>query len=65
MSEPSRPIRIDHWLVAILFALMAGIAFLNVVSRYLLHFSFSATEEITINLFVWITVIGAAANSAW
>lgn len=59
MSQQEKSIRIDHWLVAILFSLMALIAFLNVVSRYLLHFSFSATEEITINLFVWVTVIGS------
>ena len=38
---------------------MAAIAFINVLSRYLFHFSFAATEEITINLFVWITVIGS------
>ena len=52
-------IRIDHWIVAILLFAMAAIAFINVVSRYLLHFSFAATEEITINLFVWMTVIGS------
>ena len=38
---------------------MAAIAFINILSRYLFHFSFAATEEITINLFVWITVIGS------
>ena len=38
---------------------MASIAFINVLSRYLFHFSFAATEEITINLFVWLTVIGS------
>jgi TRAP-type C4-dicarboxylate transport system permease small subunit len=51
--------RMDHWIVAILFFVMALIAFVNVLSRYLLHFSFAATEEITINLFVWVTVIGS------
>ena len=38
---------------------MASIAFVNILSRYLFHFSFAATEEITINLFVWVTVIGS------
>jgi len=52
-------IRLDHWIVAILLFSMAAIAFINVLSRYLFHFSFAATEEITINLFVWITVIGS------
>lgn len=51
-------IRLDHWLAAILLAVMALIAFINILSRYIFHFSFAATEEITINLFVWMTVIG-------
>jgi TRAP-type C4-dicarboxylate transport system permease small subunit len=38
---------------------MASIAFINVLSRYLFHFSFAATEEITINLFVWLTIVGS------
>ena len=50
--------RIDHWLVAICMATMVLIAFVNVLSRYIFHFSLAATEEITINLFVWMTVIG-------
>jgi TRAP-type transport system small permease protein len=58
--EPSKPaFRIDHWIVAILLFLMAAIAFINVLSRYFFHFSFAATEEITINMFVWMTVVGS------
>ena len=53
-----RRIRVDHWIAAVLLFSMASIAFINVLSRYLLHFSFAATEEITINLFVWLTVVG-------
>ena len=59
MGEPSQHIRIDHWIVAILLFTMASIAFINVLSRYLFHFSFAATEEVTINLFVWMTVVGS------
>ncbi len=59
MVQRDRPIRIDHWIVAILLFTMSSIAFINVLSRYLFHFSFAATEEITINLFVWMTVIGS------
>ncbi len=59
MDQTNKRIRIDHLIVAILFFSMASIAFINVLSRYLFHFSFAATEEITINLFVWITVIGS------
>ena len=59
MTQSDRRIRIDHWIVALLLFTMAAIAFVNVLSRYLFHFSFAATEEITINLFVWMTVIGS------
>jgi len=59
MAQKDQRIRIDHWIVAILLFTMASIAFINVLSRYLFHFSFAATEEITINLFVWMTVIGS------
>ena len=59
MAKTDQRIRIDHWIVAILLFAMASIAFINVLSRYLFHFSFAATEEITINLFVWMTVIGS------
>jgi TRAP-type C4-dicarboxylate transport system permease small subunit len=59
MKKTEDRIRIDHWLVAIILFTMASIAFVNILSRYLFHFSFAATEEITINLFVWVTVIGS------
>ena len=59
MSQTNQRIRVDHWIAAILLFTMALIAFINVLSRYLFHFSFGATEEITINLFVWLTVVGS------
>jgi TRAP-type C4-dicarboxylate transport system permease small subunit len=59
MNQTNPHIRIDHWIAAILLFTMASIAFINVLSRYLFHFSFAATEEITINLFVWLTVVGS------
>ncbi|OPX38930.1 MAG: hypothetical protein B1H11_03965 [Desulfobacteraceae bacterium 4484_190.1] len=59
MGDKNQSIRIDHWISAILLFTMAAIAFINVLSRYLFHFSFAATEEITINLFVWLTVVGS------
>jgi TRAP-type C4-dicarboxylate transport system permease small subunit len=58
MGQTDRRLRIDYLIVAILLFIMASIAFINVLSRYLFHFSFAATEEITINLFVWMTVVG-------
>jgi TRAP-type C4-dicarboxylate transport system permease small subunit len=51
-------IRLDHWIAAILMLAMAGIAFVNILSRYFINFSIGSTEEITINLFVWMTVVG-------
>ena len=59
MDRSDQPLRVDHWIVAVFLFVMAAIAFVNVLSRYLFHFSFAATEEITINLFVWVTVIGS------
>ena len=59
MTEARKQIRIDHWIAAVLLFTMASIAFINVLSRYLFHWSFAATEEITINLFVWMTVVGS------
>jgi TRAP-type C4-dicarboxylate transport system permease small subunit len=53
-----KPIRVDYWIAAILLMSMALIAFVNVLSRYFINFSIGATEEITINLFVWMTVVG-------
>jgi TRAP-type C4-dicarboxylate transport system permease small subunit len=52
-------LRIDYIITALLLFVMAAIAFVNVLSRYFFHFSFAATEEITINLFVWMTVLGS------
>ena len=62
MSSTKRTLRsfkIEHWIVAVLLFLMSCITFANILSRYIFHFSFAATEEITINLFVWMTVVGS------
>ncbi len=59
MSNSKRTFRIDEWIAAILLFSMATIAFVNVLSRYFFHFSFAATEEITINFFVWLTLVGS------
>ena len=59
MNPARKSIRTDHWIAAILLFVMSAIAFINVLSRYLFHFSFAATEELTINLFVWLMVVGS------
>ena len=53
-------IRIDELMGAIFLAIMAIIAFTNVINRYFFHRGFAFTEEITVNLFVWITLLGIA-----
>ena len=46
--------RVDYLVAALLLAVMALVAFINVVGRYLFNSSLSFTEEITIQLFVWL-----------
>lgn len=45
---------------SIMLAIMVSIAFVNVIVRYCTSFSFAWTEEITINFFVWVTLLGTA-----
>lgn len=52
--------RFEEILGSILLAIMVSIAFINVIVRYCTSFSFAWTEEITINFFVWITLLGTA-----
>ena len=50
----------DEIIGAYVLLVMSSFAFLNVVTRYLLHFSFSFTEEMTVYLFVWMTMLGSS-----
>jgi TRAP-type C4-dicarboxylate transport system permease small subunit len=50
--------KVHHYLAALFLFAMALIAFINVLSRYIFHFPLAFTEEITINLFVLMTVLG-------
>ncbi len=50
----------EEVLCAFLFAVMAVVAFVNVISRYFLKYSLAFTEELLISLFVWLTLLGAA-----
>jgi TRAP-type C4-dicarboxylate transport system permease small subunit len=45
-----------------LLALMAVLAFLNVITRYFIHYSFAFTEEVEVACLVWVTMLGAAAG---
>jgi TRAP-type C4-dicarboxylate transport system permease small subunit len=50
--------RFEEILACLLLTVMAVIAFLNVVIRYLSTQSFAFTEEVVLNLFVWLTLLG-------
>lgn len=54
--------RLEEMLGALLLAVMVTIAFVNVVVRYCTSFSFAWTEELTINFFVWIVLLGSARS---
>lgn len=45
---------------AVALFIMVSITFANVVTRYCVYYPLSFTEEVTINLFVWIVMAGAA-----
>ncbi|GAB4361872.1 MAG: TRAP transporter small permease [Deltaproteobacteria bacterium] len=46
---------------ALILALMTLFAFANVLTRYLIRYSFAPSEEIEVNALVWITMFGSAA----
>lgn len=52
----------EEVLGAILLAVMVSIAFINVIVRYCTSFSFAWTEEMTVNFFVWVTLLGIARS---
>lgn len=60
-TRPSPPLpgwRLDHALIAVLFGVMVLVPLANVLGRYVFHYSLAFTEELTINIFVWLTVLG-------
>ncbi len=46
----------------VLLVIMSVFAFLNVVTRYFIQYSFASTEEIEVACLVWLTMLGAAAG---
>jgi TRAP-type C4-dicarboxylate transport system permease small subunit len=51
---------LEEILGSIMVAVMVTIAFVNVLTRYFIKMSLSWTEEIEINLFVWLVLLGTA-----
>ena len=52
---------IERLLLAFTMALLCVITMANVVVRYFTNFSFAFTEEISVSLMVFMTLVGAAA----
>ena len=46
----------------ILLVFMSVLAFINVITRYFIHYSFAFTEEVEVACLVWLTMLGAAAG---
>jgi TRAP-type C4-dicarboxylate transport system permease small subunit len=53
---------LEEALGVLLLALMALLAFANVVMRYFVQYSFAFTEEVEVASLVWLTMLGAAAG---
>lgn len=52
--------RFEELLGSILLFVMVSIAFINVITRYCIKMSLSWTEELTVNLFVWVVMLGTS-----
>ncbi|MGA1823948.1 MAG: TRAP transporter small permease [bacterium] len=51
---------LEEILCALLLICMVCVTCFNIVARYLPGVSFAASEELVVNLFVWLTMLGAA-----
>lgn len=52
--------RAEEGLLVLVFAVMTVVAFVNVITRYVIQYSLAFTEELVVSLFVWMTLLGAA-----
>ena len=57
------PINVESVIVAIVMIVMLTLVFAGVISRYVLHFSFSFTEELVCAGFVLLSTMGGALAS--
>jgi len=51
---------LEEFLCASIFLIMVGAAFINVIARYIPGVSFASSEDLIVNLFVWLTMLGAS-----
>ena len=52
--------RLEEGALVLTFVVMTVVAFVNVVTRYVIQYSLAFTEEIVVSLFVWLTLLGTA-----
>jgi TRAP-type C4-dicarboxylate transport system permease small subunit len=52
--------RAEEGLMVLVMAVMTMVAFINVVTRYVIRYALAFTEEIVVSLFVWLTLLGTA-----
>ena len=62
--QGGRPVRLDEALAALAMALICAISLANVVVRYLTDVSFAFTEEFSVFLLVFMTLVGSAVAFA-
>ena len=62
-------LKLEETVGALGLAVMVTIAFINVLTRYVFKYSVAFTEELTLYIFVWITLMGTAIafreGSSW
>lgn len=52
--------RFEEIIGTVCLAIMVTIDFINVLTRYVFKYSMAFTEELTLYLFVWVTMMGAS-----
>ncbi len=52
--------RLEEGACVFLLAVMTLVAFVNVITRYVIRFSLAFTEELVVSLFVWLTLLGTS-----
>ncbi len=52
--------KLEEYIVGTLLFIMVTVAFVNVITRYLIKYPLAFTEELEVGLFVWVVVLGSA-----
>lgn len=50
--------KIQHFIIVVMLSIMVILNFANVISRKMLHYSLSFSEEMVVMCFVWISMLG-------